>query len=98
MVSLIGAGAASCGDRGAYIKGAENSKSTRVTDAKGAKVKQWLHVISSAIHGWIARRLPTAPTAVRNAENGGPARSCGGRTVYTAVPKIRDGSAERKSM
>jgi hypothetical protein len=30
-------------------------------------------MISSAIHGWIARRLPTAPTAVRNAENGGPA-------------------------
>ena len=26
-------------------------------------------MISSAIHGWSARRLPTAPTAVRNAEN-----------------------------
>ena len=33
---------------------------------------------SSAIHGLFPRRLPTAPMAVRNAENGGPA---GGRTV-----------------
>ena len=54
-------------------------------------------MISSAIHGWIARRLPTAPTAVRNAKNGGPARSCGGRAVFIprCLNKIRDGSAER---
>ena len=42
-------------------------------------------MISSAIHGWSARRLPTAPTAVRNAENGGPA---GGRAV-TAIENPR---------
>ena len=33
------------------IKGVENSKSTRVTDAKGAKVKQWLHDFLS--HPWV---------------------------------------------
>ena len=51
MVSLIGAGAASCGDRGAYQKGREQYKSTRVADAKGAKVKQWLHDFLS--HLWV---------------------------------------------
>ena len=33
------------------IKGVENSKSTRVTDAKGAKVKQLLHDFLS--HPWV---------------------------------------------
>ena len=33
------------------IKGVENSKSTRVTDAKGAKVKQWLHDFFA--HPWV---------------------------------------------
>ena len=33
------------------IRGAENSKSTRVTDAKGAKLKQWLHDFLS--HPWV---------------------------------------------
>ena len=42
-------------------------------------------MVSSAIHGWIAKRLPIAPTAVRNAENGGPA---GGRAV-TAIENPR---------
>ena len=45
-------------------------------------------MISSAIHGWIARRLPTAPTAVRNAED----------QLLEAEPlplsKIRDRSTE----
>jgi len=74
MVSLIGAGATSCGDRGAYscIKRVKNSKSTRVTDAKRAKVKQWLHDFLS--HPWVDCKEPahlaTAPTA------GGRARRC----------------------
>ena len=68
----------------------ENSKSTRVTDAEGAKVKQWLHDFLS--YPWVvARRLPMARTAVRNAENGGPA----GARAVTAIENPRHGSAER---
>ena len=33
------------------IRGVENSKSTRVTDAKGAKLKQWLHDFFG--HPWV---------------------------------------------
>jgi hypothetical protein len=42
-------------------------------------------MVSSAIHGWIAKRLPTAPTAVRNAEFRGPA----GRRAVTAIENPR---------
>ena len=33
------------------IRGIENSKSTRVTDAKGAKLKQWFH--DFVAHPWV---------------------------------------------
>ena len=58
------------------IKGAENSKSTRVTDAKGAKLKQWLHdffgrpwvVCKEAADGADGR------CGMRKTELGGPAQ------------------------
>ena len=52
-------------------------------------------MISSAIHGWSARRLPTAPMAVRNAENGGqlgaePLPLLRYRKSATAVRRVTD--------
>ena len=54
-------------------------------------MKQWLHDFLS--HPWVdcKKRLPTAPTAVRNAEFRGPA--VGAEPL--PLSKIRDGSAER---
>ena len=81
------------------IKGVENSKSTRVTDAKGAKVKQLLlcFIISSAIHGWSARRLPTPDGADGRAECGKRVpRKTGDQLGLEPLPlsKIRDRSTE----
>ena len=71
------------------IKGVENSKSTRVTDAKGAKVKQLLHDFLS--HPWVDCEEAAdgadgrAECGKPLAENEGPA---GGRAV-TAIENPR---------
>ena len=72
------------------IKGAENSKSTRVTDVKGAKVKQWLHDFLS--HPWVELqggcRRRRRPCGMRKTEDHLEAEPL-------PLSKIRDGSAER---
>jgi hypothetical protein len=72
------------------IKGVENSKSTRVTDAKGAKVKQLLHDFLS--HPWMDCK-EAADGADGRAECGIPGDQLGLEPL--PLSKIRDGSAER---
>ena len=68
------------------IKGVENSKSTRVTDAKGAKLKQWLHGFLS--HPWVD---------CKEAADGADGRADEDQLEAEPLPlsKIRDGSAVR---
>ena len=74
------------------IRGAENSKSTRVTDAKGAKLKQWLHDFFA--HPWVVCK-----EAADGADGRAPCgmRKTGDQLGLEPLPlsKIRDGSAER---
>ena len=67
------------------IKGVENSKSTRVTDAKGAKVKQWLHDFLS--HPWVDCK-ESADGADGRAECGKRGTSWGREPL--PLSKIRD--------
>ena len=76
------------------IKGAENSKSTRVTDAKGAKVKQLLHDFLS--HPWVdcKEAADGADGRAECGKRGGPAGSSRYRyrksaTVTTSPPDVR---------
>jgi hypothetical protein len=75
------------------IRGAENSKSTRVTDAKGAKLKQWLHDFLS--HPWVVSGLQGGcrDGADGRAECGKPRTSWGSsryryRKSATAVRRV----------
>ena len=75
------------------IREVENSKSTRVTDAKGAKVKQWLHDFFG--HPWVVCK-EAADGADGRAECGkrrtswGPSRYRYGKsaTVTTSPPDV----------
>ena len=74
------------------IKGVENSKSTRVTDAKGAKVKQLLHDFLS--HPWVVCK-EAADGADGRAECGIPRTSWTPsryryRKSATAAPSVTD--------
>ena len=74
------------------IKGVENSKSTRVTDAKGAKVKQWLHDFFA--HPWVVCK-EAADGADGRAECGKPRTSWRPsryryRKSETAAPSVTD--------
>ena len=74
------------------IKGAENSKSTRVTDAKGAKLKQWLHDFFA--HPWVVCK-EAADCADGRAECGKRRTSWGSnrnryRKSATAAPSVTD--------
>ena len=71
-------------------------KISRVSEISDEFV-QWLHDFFGAIHGWSARRLPTAvaaPTAV-GAECGFETSERDQGTSREPRSKIRDGSAER---
>ena len=74
------------------IKGVENSKSTRVTDANGAKLKQWLHDFLS--HPWVDCK-EAADGADGRAECGKRRTSWGPsryryRKSATAAPSVTD--------
>ena len=74
------------------IRGVENSKSTRVNDAKGAKLKQWLHDFLS--HPWVDCK-EAADGADGRAECGIPRTSWRPsryryRKSATAAPSVTD--------
>ena len=61
------------------IKRVENSKSTRVTDAKGAKLKQWLHDFFG--HPWVV---------CKEAADGADGRAeCGKRRISWGPSRYR---------